>query len=100
MVSFVVVTILSCGTHVAVQWGSLADKNRYCGMDTAIDNALVVTDAATNLLIWVMPMPMVWRMRLSMKRKLAVIGILMIGSMYALPYPLPDKISLMSIVLS
>jgi hypothetical protein len=82
MISFVVVAILSCGTHVAVQWGSLADKNRYCGMDLDIDTALVISDAATNLMIWVMPMPMVWRMRLSWRRKLAVVGILMIGSMY------------------
>jgi hypothetical protein len=50
-------------------------------MDLDIDTALVISDTATNLLIWLMPIPMVWRMRL---RELAVVGILMIGSIYML----------------
>ncbi|EED13068.1 conserved hypothetical protein [Talaromyces stipitatus ATCC 10500] len=80
MVTFVVATTLTCGVHVAVKWGNLADKNQYCGMDLDIGNAFVISDSVTNLLIWLMPMPMIWRLHMSWRRKLAAVGILMIGS--------------------
>lgn len=43
-------------------------------MDLDIDTALVVSDAATNLLIWVMPMPMVWRMPVELEEEASCCG--------------------------
>lgn len=81
MITFVIATTLSCGAHVAVKWGNLEGENQQCGMDLGIDNALVISDAVTNLLIWLMPMPMVWGLHLTWRSKLALVGILMTGSM-------------------
>lgn len=100
MITFVIASTLSCGIQVAVKWGNLAEKNQYCGIDLDIDNALVISDAATNLLIWLMPMPMIWRLHLSWRRKLAIVGILMIGSMYVKPKLTTSRLLLTLIVLS
>lgn len=58
-ITFVVVVTLSCGTHVSAQWGSPAVMAVYCGRSLDMENAFVVSDAVTNALIWLMPMPIV-----------------------------------------
>ncbi|QKX62288.1 uncharacterized protein TRUGW13939_09447 [Talaromyces rugulosus] len=79
-ITFVVVVTLSCGTHVSAQWGSPTVKAVYCGRSLDMENAFVVSDAVTNALIWLMPMPIIWAMHMRWPKKLAVTGILLIGS--------------------
>ena len=53
----------------------------YCRSLTAIIYAYTSLNFITDLLIFVLPLPMVWRMKLSLKEKLGVSMIFMLGSL-------------------
>lgn len=51
--------LFGCGTHFSAAWGSLNDAALYCGATLDLDNALVVSDLITDILILCLPLPVV-----------------------------------------
>ena len=51
--------MFSCGTHISASWGSVEDEKDYCGAATDLDNALVVSGLLTDVMIFVLPLPVV-----------------------------------------
>lgn len=58
-VSFFFGFLFSCGTHISAAWGSVQDDVMYCGAAINLDNALVVSDLMTDVMILCLPLPVV-----------------------------------------
>lgn len=58
-ISFFFGFMFSCGAHFSARWGSLNDKDLYCGADLDLDNAFVVSDLITDVVIFCLPLPVV-----------------------------------------
>ena len=48
-----------CRLHFSANWGSAEDIIRYCGGGQAGEKALAISDLVTDLLVILLPMPMV-----------------------------------------
>lgn len=51
--------LFSCGTHISASWGSVKDQVVHCGAAINLDNALVVSDLLTDVMVLVLPLPVV-----------------------------------------
>lgn len=51
--------IFSCGTHFSAAWGSLKNDAMYCGAALDLDDAFVVSDLITDILVLCLPLPVV-----------------------------------------
>lgn len=51
--------IFSCGTHVSANWGNDLDVGMYCGPSSDVNNAFVVSDLVTDVMVLCMPLPVV-----------------------------------------
>ena len=58
-ISFFFGFMFSCGTHFSAAWGSLEDDAKYCGAALNLDNAFVVSDLITDIMILCLPLPVV-----------------------------------------
>ena len=58
-ISFFVGLVFSCGTHISANWGSVKEQEDYCGAGANLANALVVSDLLTDVMILVLPLPVV-----------------------------------------
>lgn len=72
--------IFPCGTHISANWGSIMDFATYCGASTNVNNAFVVSDLLTDIMIWCLPLPVIWNIQMTLRRKLIVTGILATGA--------------------
>ena len=59
-IAFFFVGLLSCGTHVSANWGTYDDIVTYCVSGTNIDMTYVVTDTFADLVLFILPIPLVW----------------------------------------
>ena len=51
--------LLSCGTHLSANWGSVQDGLTYCGPSANVDSAFVVSDLITDVMVLCLPLPVV-----------------------------------------
>ncbi|KAL8640892.1 MAG: hypothetical protein Q9228_002240 [Teloschistes exilis] len=62
-------------------WLSLdVDLSTKCGNALQFELGMATSDFVTDVLIMVLPIPMIWRLHMSTKRKLAVTGIFLLGA--------------------
>ncbi|KAH8663036.1 hypothetical protein BGZ60DRAFT_454850 [Tricladium varicosporioides] len=80
-VTFTFSIIFSCGTHFHAHWGSRLDLITYCPDGLKRQEGLYVTEFITNVLLIVLPLPTVWSLHTTIKRKFAVTCILLLAFM-------------------
>jgi len=73
--------IFRCGTNFSAGWVSIKELQEYCNDENARQIGFSVTDVFADLVLLVLPMPIVWRLQMPIKRKLAVSGVLLLGSL-------------------
>ena len=89
--------IFRCGTNFSAGWGTIREIQEYCSDENARQIGFSVTDVFADLVLLVLPMPIVsilvffysksltvwkvWRLQMPIKHKLAVSGVLLLGSM-------------------
>ncbi|KAL1961996.1 hypothetical protein VTN77DRAFT_687 [Rasamsonia byssochlamydoides] len=78
MVAFFFATVFGCGRHFDYPWGPLEEIGS-CNTNMRLDG-LMISDLITDLMVWVLPMPVVWQMRMKMTQKLAVTAILLLAA--------------------
>lgn len=83
-IAFFLSLVLWCGSHPAAGWTSPKDIVKYCDNLADLELAFAVTDAMTDLLVILTPIPMLWKLQLSIKRKIALTGIFLLGFLYVL----------------
>jgi hypothetical protein len=83
MLAFFVPVVLWCGVHPAAGWTSYKDIITYCVNLVDLELAFAITDAMTDLVVILMPIPMLWKLQLSVSRRIALTGIFLLGFLYA-----------------
>ena len=73
----------------------------YCLKIPLAATILAVFNVLTDIIILVMPMPMLWKMQMETKEKIQVIGMFLLGGLYAplheTIYPLAEKANICSV---
>ena len=77
--SFFIPTVFSCRPIQLMYTGTMRQYFSHC-IDTAtLQNSYAITDLLTDVIILSMPVPMIWRLQMSTKRKISVSGIFFLG---------------------
>lgn len=79
--SFFFAFAFQCRTNIQNLWSSLETIERYCDNTGAIDFGFVIADVLTDIMILVIPIPIVWRLQLSTSQRIGLIGIFLLGTM-------------------
>lgn len=81
LISFFFVIVFQC-TPIASQWQNLEIMNqKNCVSQQPFYYANSITDLLTDLMVLVLPLPMVARLQMPIKQKLAVTGMFLLGSL-------------------
>lgn len=51
--------VFFCGAHPSASWGSVSDEKQYCGAGMQLNDAFVVSDLLTDIMILILPLPVV-----------------------------------------
>lgn len=78
-IAFVFATIFQC-VPVSTHWNYFV----YAGAPQCIDlipyyYALAITDVAMDIAMLILPIPMIWRLHLPIRKRLNVLGLLLLG---------------------
>ncbi|CAD6589828.1 MAG: hypothetical protein ASARMPREDX12_004046 [Alectoria sarmentosa] len=79
-IAFFFAHVFACGVYISNTWGPLTDL-KHCANGDVIANGLFISDFLSDLLVLVLPMPIIARLHMSTTRKLNVIAVLMLGTM-------------------
>ena len=77
--SFFFATAFQCGTHISAWWTSVSTINRYCDKTATLELAFGITDVITDVMVLVIPLPIVWKLHMSVSQKTALSGVFLLG---------------------
>ncbi|KAI9692056.1 MAG: hypothetical protein M1820_009559 [Bogoriella megaspora] len=80
-IAFFFAILFICGTDFSAYWTSTEVEAANCTETSMLHNAFAISDVVIDVLIIILPLPMVWRLHLTLGRKLALIGIFMLGAL-------------------
>lgn len=72
--------ILGCGVHPSAGWRSVKERNEFCASTADLDNGFVVSDLITDIMVLVLPLPVIWNLHTTVGKKLMVMAILATGA--------------------
>ncbi|KAB8290714.1 hypothetical protein EYC80_008353 [Monilinia laxa] len=72
--------IFACRGHFSAWWGSTIDLISQCVATFNLLYALSITDFVTDAIVLLIPLPLLWKLRLPTKRKIAVSLVFLLGS--------------------
>ena len=78
-VAFFFAEVFVCGTQPQVKWTAGAVK--HCVDETALDMAFAVTDTFGDILIVLMPYPVIRKLQIGTREKLGLVGIFLLGTL-------------------
>lgn len=73
--------IFECRTEFWAFWSTLNDLLTHCLDDVKFQKVLSVSDVITDILILMIPIPIIWQLNLSFERKVGVCGVFLMGSL-------------------
>ncbi|KAI1501576.1 hypothetical protein F5X99DRAFT_382350 [Biscogniauxia marginata] len=79
-IAFILATLFGCKLDVAAHWGSTHDLETKCVGSMQVVLVLCITDFLVDLVIICIPIPLVWRLNLSMRNKIAICAVFLLGS--------------------
>ena len=80
-IAFFFAILFICGTDFSAYWTSTKVEAANCTETSMLHNAFAISDVVIDVIIIVLPLPMVWRLHLTPGRKLGLIGIFMLGAL-------------------
>ncbi|KAH8649695.1 hypothetical protein BGZ60DRAFT_534571 [Tricladium varicosporioides] len=78
-ITFLLLVIFPCGRHLWANWGSTADQFKFCPIGFTSEYGLAISDLIVDVFVFLLPIPLIWQLRLSIQKKIAVSGILLLG---------------------
>ncbi|KAL3478697.1 hypothetical protein BJX99DRAFT_256347 [Aspergillus californicus] len=78
-ISFFFATLFQCGTHWHWNWAPIGFFLTECTDTLNMLTVFCGTDLLTDFVIIFMPVPIIWRLRMSVRKKIAVTGMFMVG---------------------
>ncbi|MCJ1471056.1 hypothetical protein MMC07_009704 [Pseudocyphellaria aurata] len=80
-VSFFFAILFHCGRHFGAWRTAVVELNQYCGESLAIPYGWAISDFLTDVLVVLLPLPQIWKLHMSVSRRLAVITIFLLGTL-------------------
>jgi len=77
--AFIFIIIFDCGTAIWANWGAVTAQLQFCAIGFTSEYGLAISDFLVDVFIFVLPLPVIWRLQLSMQKKIAVSGIFLLG---------------------
>ena len=71
----------SCGTNLANFWTSAQTIEQYCVNTNALYLGFAISDVLTDILILAIPIPIVWKLHMSVENKVGLTCIFLLGSL-------------------
>ncbi|KAI4142678.1 MAG: hypothetical protein LQ340_007262 [Diploschistes diacapsis] len=78
---FLFLVIFPCGEHVWATWSAPIYQIQFCDIAFASEYGLAMSDLILDIIVFLMPLPLIWSLQLATQRKLAVTGIMLLGAM-------------------
>lgn len=78
-IAFFFATVFRCGTYWALNWAPSTSFPTQCTDTLAIITVFSATDVITDLIILFMPVPIIWRLHMGLRKKIGVTSIFMVG---------------------
>ncbi|KAI0546955.1 hypothetical protein F4679DRAFT_555922 [Xylaria curta] len=78
-ISFFFVTLFQCGTQWQKNWAPIAIFLSQCINTLDLLTVFTATDIVTDFIIILMPVPMIWKLHMPIKRKVGITSIFMVG---------------------
>lgn len=79
-VAFFLATVFQCGTNWQLNWAPIGDFLVECPNTLNTPPAFAATDVVTDVIIIVMPIPQIWRLHLSVERRIGIIAVFLVGT--------------------
>lgn len=79
-IAFLLLIIFPCGKHIWANWANTPAQLEFCPVVFTSEYGLTESDLILDVYIFLMPLPMIWGLRLSTAKKFAVSGILLLGA--------------------
>jgi uncharacterized Tic20 family protein len=83
-VGFFFSELFQCGRHITAFWSSAKDIKKYCDDTNGAVVAFCISDLIMDLMILLAPIPMVWKLITTTKRKLQILAVFALGLLYVL----------------
>ncbi|KAM3081443.1 hypothetical protein ACMFMG_004907 [Clarireedia jacksonii] len=82
--TFIFFIIFDCGTAIWANWASTTAKLKYCNIgfksEYGLAYGLAISDVLIDIYVFLLPLPFIWRLQLSTKKKFAISGIFLLGA--------------------
>ncbi|KAI1171479.1 hypothetical protein F4777DRAFT_53726 [Nemania sp. FL0916] len=79
MIAFFLIFLFLCKTSFWALWTSASAIMEHCLSDTNPNFSMAITDAVTDVVIFITPLPLVLRLNLTVKKKIAVTCVFLVG---------------------
>ncbi|KAL2043609.1 hypothetical protein N7G274_003916 [Stereocaulon virgatum] len=78
-IGFFLVNVFGCGKHFSSNWGTF-QKYEQCVDGVPELTGMIISDFITDLIVLILPFPIIWRLHMTTTRKFAVTVILLLGA--------------------
>jgi len=78
-VAFFFSLVFWCGAHPTASWTNFKDILKYCVDLADLELAFAVSDAITDVLVIVTPIPILWTLKMSVNRRIVLTCIFLLG---------------------
>ncbi|KAF9741992.1 hypothetical protein PMIN06_006415 [Paraphaeosphaeria minitans] len=79
-IAFLFSNVFGCGIHFQCSWASFQEISTCCTDKFLNRVVLMISDLITDVLIWLLPIPVVWGLNIGIRRKLGVIAIFLLAA--------------------
>ncbi|KAI1800517.1 hypothetical protein F4811DRAFT_26112 [Daldinia bambusicola] len=80
MMGFVLTTIFQCKLYFSAAWTSPIAQLEHCISQPKVALALTITDFITDIVIMIIPIPLIWQLRLKPAKKIAITAVFLLGA--------------------
>lgn len=77
--TFFIMTVATCGNSPSAFWGTAPEKSMSCQRSFAAGQGLASSDLILDVILMLLPQPLVWKLQLSVWKKVMVSGIIALG---------------------
>ncbi|QKX61575.1 uncharacterized protein TRUGW13939_08727 [Talaromyces rugulosus] len=77
--AFFLLFLFACKSKIYLHWAPLSDVENQCGDPLAPELGLVISDLITDLMVLALPLPIIWRLRVSTARKISITLVFIVG---------------------
>lgn len=85
-ITFFFLFVFNCGSNIWAQWSTVNDFITRCPNASKYLAGLAISDFLMDLVVILLPIPMISRLNMDLKKRLLLIGVFMLGLLYV-PYP-------------